>query len=117
MPPKKTPSAPTSPAKQVTAKTILPRKAAAPAKKTAANKQPSKKPSAPKQAGRFYVSFASVGATISTEKPKGAKSPPAFDTFEQAKAAAIDALVEAIETAETQLLALKRAGAPADLGG
>lgn len=112
MPPKKTPSAATSAAKKVTAKTILPKKAAATPKQAAA-----KKTAPPKQRGAFYVSFASVGATISAAKPKGVKSPPAFDTFEQAKAAAIDALVDAIEAAEANLLVLKRAQGPGDLGG
>lgn len=108
--PKKTPPAPMAPAKKATARTIVPQKAAA-------AKQPAAKRSAPKAAGGYYVSFAGVSAKISTEKPKGAKSPPAFDTFDQAKAAAVDGLVEAIEAAEAQLLVLKRAAGPGDLGG
>jgi len=108
--PKKTPSAPTSRAQKATAKSIVP-------KKPTAAKQPATKFAAPKPARGFYVSFTGVSTKISTEKPKGIKSPPAFDTFDQAKAAAVDGLVEAIEAAEAQLLVLKRATSPANLGG
>jgi hypothetical protein len=90
----------------------------APARPSAARRAPARLPAAQlataDPSGGYYVSFASVRAAISTTRPKGNRASPSFDTFEQARSAAIDALVEAIEAAEADLLALKRARDPAD---
>lgn len=63
----------------------------------------------PKPKVAFYVQATPRAALISEQKPKGGASAGPFTTFAEAKQAAIDALVMAIEEAEEQLLAIKRA--------
>jgi len=62
----------------------------------------------------FYVTL-SCAATISSEKPKDAIGSREFPSFDEARQAAIDELLTAIETAEAQLLSLKRASHYEDL--
>jgi hypothetical protein len=62
----------------------------------------------------FYVTW-SCSTTISNEKPKVAIGSREFRSFDEARQAAIDEIVAAIETAEAQLLSLKRASQYEDL--
>jgi hypothetical protein len=56
----------------------------------------------------FYVTAPQLKTSISDQKPAGEAGAARFATFDEAKRAAIDALVQAIEEAEAQLEALKR---------
>jgi hypothetical protein len=57
----------------------------------------------------FYVSNPPAMVTITNQKPSDATPAKQFTAFDAAKSAAIDALIAAIENAEQELLALKRA--------
>lgn len=83
------------------------KKAKAPAARSLAGVA-SSKAKAPKRETAFYVSAPELSVIVSIQKPEGTASQ--FATFDEAKEAAIDALIQAIEDAEAQLLALKRAG-------
>lgn len=63
----------------------------------------------PKAKAAFYVHATPRTILVSDRKPRGAASAQQFATFEEAKQAAIEVLVLAIEEAEGQLLAIKRA--------
>ena len=60
-----------------------------------------------KRTSAYYVCPPDVRVTVSQQKPKSGNS-SSFATFEEARSAAIDALVEVIESAEQQLTKLKR---------
>jgi hypothetical protein len=57
----------------------------------------------------FYVTSSEMRLEVADTPPTGVKNPRQFATFDEAKSAAIDALVEAIERAERQLVVVKRA--------
>lgn len=78
------------------------KKAAPPAAKETRVKAAAKRTSA------YYVSASVVEFSVSQLKPKAGEA-SSFATFEEARSAAIDELVEAIEAAEQQLTRLKRA--------
>lgn len=91
-----------------------------------AKKAPAAAPAAPKKSPKraapqkkpepaFFIIEASLRPLVVAAKPKGAKSPQSFATFGEAKVAAIESLVEAIEAAEAHLHALKRATSFDDL--
>jgi hypothetical protein len=63
----------------------------------------------PKPKAAFYVHASPRMVLVSDRKPAGAAGAQQFATFEEAKQAAIELLVLAIEEAEEQLLAIKRA--------
>ncbi len=78
------------------------------------SKKKSAKPAAPPAAkanrkSQFYVCAPDCAAVISSQKPKNGAHVKTYADFPAARLAAIDALVAAIETAERQLLAIKRA--------
>jgi hypothetical protein len=68
----------------------------------------SAKVKAAKNERAFYVSAPQLKTSISDQKPAGEVGAARFATFDEAKRAAIDALVQAIEEAEARLEALKR---------
>ena len=76
-----------------------------PASKPSATSSKTKSAAAPK--GYFVAASGSL-VVISDRKPRSGE-PERFDTFEEARQAAIDSLVAAIEEAERRLAALKRA--------
>jgi phage tail tape-measure protein len=80
-----------------------PTRPATPRKKATKSKSPA-------TAAHYYVTTPHLAAVISREK--SAATTGHFASFEEARAAAIDALVLAIEEAEAQLLSLKRSSAP-----
>jgi hypothetical protein len=95
---KKSPATPSRPAK-----------AAAPAAPAKSNSRSRiAKPKAPQRKSTFYVS-PSRTATVSSDRPKDVPGSREFPSFAEARRAAIDELVAAIESAELQLLSLKRA--------
>jgi len=59
--------------------------------------------------GAYFVSDVNLSALVSNQKPRGAALTRSFATFDEAKSAAVDSLLQAIEEAERQLLVLKRA--------
>ena len=65
-------------------------------------------PKSPQRKAAFYVS-PSRAATVSNEKPTHSPGSREFPSFAEARRAAIDEFVAAIEAAEIQLLLLKRA--------
>jgi hypothetical protein len=93
----------------------MPEKPHAPKKKTkpAATRRPPKnaraKGKTSKRGRTFYVIGPDLGVIVSDKKPEAVDRAPEFGTFEDAKRAAVEALVHAIEGAESRLLALKRA--------
>ncbi len=89
----------------------MPEKSSPPKKKAkkpvaAAAKQTRVKATA-KRTSAFYVCAPAVQAVISQQKPSAGNASE-FGTFEEARSVAIDALIEAIESAEQQLTKLKR---------
>ena len=64
----------------------------------------------------YYVTGSMPRVIVSDRKPAGSAEARRFATFEEARRAAIEALVAAIEDAEKQLLALKRAKHYDELG-
>ncbi len=70
---------------------------------------PRSKPGRSPQAPAVYIAVSPACVVISAEKPKGAKAAAACAGFEAAKHAVIGALVGAIEDAERQVAACKRA--------
>jgi hypothetical protein len=68
----------------------------------------------PRDKPAFYVTL-SFAASISSKKPSDAIGSREFRSFDEARQAAIDELVAAIEAAEAQLLSLKRASQIEDL--
>ncbi len=64
---------------------------------------------APRRPTGFYVGMPELSVIISDQKPAGTTAHGPFDGFDAARAAAVDALIEAIERAELRLLAVKRA--------
>jgi hypothetical protein len=62
----------------------------------------------PKTADGYYVVYSELKVSISDQKPatSGARR---FATYQQARQAALEAIVTAIEDAEAQLMELKRA--------
>lgn len=73
------------------------------------------KSSPPQPAPAFFVTFAEMNVTITQTAPRGAAEARQFATFDEAKSAAIEALIEAVERAERQLVALKHANHCKDL--
>ena len=65
--------------------------------------------SPPQPAPAFYMTFAEMNVAITQTSPRGAAGARRFATFDEAKSAAIEALIEAIERAEQRLVALKHA--------
>ena len=63
----------------------------------------------------FYVAAPVQMALVSTEKPAADVPAQSFATFDEARQAAIDSLVEAIEDAERRLVRLRRAGRLEDI--
>jgi hypothetical protein len=57
----------------------------------------------------YYVTEPGLAVVVSNQKPKVPGRVRQCATFEEARSAAVDGLVQAIEGAERQLLALKRA--------
>lgn len=96
---------------------LKPRKKKVPsaaARPTRQSARASVKPAAKKAA--FYVTVPPNSVVIvADEKPVGGGESKSFATFAKARAAAIDALLVAIEESERQLLALKRAGSYEEL--
>jgi len=84
--------------------------------KNAANKNKTSRAKArPKSSGpSFFVHAPMVPPIVSTIKPSGKTVVHEFATFDEAKAAAIDSLLLAIEELETQLHGLKRAASLED---
>jgi hypothetical protein len=76
-----------------------------------------RKPARPRPAptAAFYVTVSPLKVSIVRGDAKAPQASAAGDEFAHAKAAAIDALVAAIEDGERQLAALKRAAALSDL--
>ncbi|MBI3838960.1 MAG: hypothetical protein HY288_13645 [Planctomycetia bacterium] len=65
--------------------------------------------SPPQAKPAFYVTCAEIGTSIFQTQPRGLKDARQFATFNEAKSAAVEALIDAIERAEEQLAALKHA--------
>lgn len=86
--------------------TARPAKAAVPAKPNSRSKVAT--PKSPQRKPAFYV-IPSRAATVSNEKPTNSPDSREFSSFAEARRAAIDDLVLAIEAAELQLSELKRA--------
>ena len=63
----------------------------------------------------YFVAVPSFCAVLSDQNPEKAERAISYATFAEARSAAIDGLVETIEAAEQQLLALKRAETMNDL--
>jgi hypothetical protein len=63
----------------------------------------------------YYVTEPGLVVLVSDQKPKGAGRVRQCARFEEAKSAAVDGLVQAIEDAERQLVALKRAASYKEL--
>jgi hypothetical protein len=57
----------------------------------------------------FYMTFAEMSVAITKTSPRAAAGARQFATFDEAKSAAIEALIEAVERAERQLVVLKHA--------
>ncbi len=102
--------------KTMPAEQKAPKKGPAVARSPAVKKPPAAKRPAAKSSG-FFVVRPTIPSLISANGRSGEESLRQFATFAEARAAAIDALVEAIEAAEAQLLAIKRAQGPNDLLG
>jgi hypothetical protein len=86
-----------------------PKKKAKPLATRRAPKVASTKAKTSKRERTFYLTAPDLSVIVSDKKPETAARAPEFTTFDEAKRAAIDALVGAIEGAEARLLALKRA--------
>lgn len=103
------PEKPKAAKKKSPATAVRPARSAAPASPAKSNSRPKvATPKSPQRKPAFYVS-PSRTATVSTNKPKDASGSREFPSFAEARRAAIDELVAAIEAAELQLLSLKRA--------
>jgi hypothetical protein len=63
----------------------------------------------------YYVTEAASAVVVSDQKPKNAAQVRQYASFDEAKSAAVDGLVQAIEDAERQLVALKRAASYKEL--
>jgi hypothetical protein len=100
------PEKPKATKKKSPATASRPAKAAPPAKPNSRSKVAA--PKSPQRKAAFYVS-PSRAATVSNEKPANSLDGREFPSFAEARRAAIDELVAAIEAAERQLLSLKRA--------
>jgi hypothetical protein len=89
-------------------------KTAAPSRavKAPATKIPTTKAKAVKPETVYYLSAPELTVIVSDQKSAGSRQ---LATFDAARQAAIDALLDAIEDAETRLLALKRAKTFAEL--
>jgi hypothetical protein len=88
------------------------KKAVSPTPTVARKKSPVKssaKSSVSPSAPVFYLNCPELTALLTDKPPQGQKGARQFATFDEAKSAAIDALVEAIEQGERQLSALKQA--------
>ena len=62
----------------------------------------------PKEKQAYFVVAPQLAVVVTRDKPAAAAAQ--FETLDEARRCAIDALVDAIEAAEAQLIALKRAG-------
>jgi hypothetical protein len=69
------------------------------------------------QSTALYVAVSPLNVAITRDKPTSGKPLGPCADFEQAKSAAIDALIAAIEDAERQLAACKRATTIDELSG
>ena len=67
------------------------------------------KPKAAKSQPTYYVVATAVCCDVTDEKPPAGNQARGFATFDEARGAAVEALVELIEAAESHLHALKRA--------
>ncbi len=62
-----------------------------------------------KSEASYYLVTQALAVEVSNAKPPAGATAIEFATFDDARSAAIECLVEAIEAAESRLLALKRA--------
>jgi hypothetical protein len=83
------------------------RKIKKPARPTPAAARTKPSPRQPEPA--YHVTCPDMKVSISHTPPRGVKGARKFATFDEAKSAAIEALIAAIERAEQQLAALKHA--------
>jgi hypothetical protein len=83
------------------------RKSSKPAPRAAATARTKSSP--PQPAPVFYVTLPELSVFIAETSPRGAAGARQFASFDEAKSAAIEGLIEAIERAERQLVALKNA--------
>lgn len=83
------------------------KKPAKPARRATA----ARSPKAPKPAAKtgVYISVGDLTVALSSERPKGSQVSGPYVKLEDAKAAALDALVAAIEKAERQLARVRAA--------
>jgi hypothetical protein len=92
----------------------MPEKSKAVRKKPALTAPPKRAPD-PKKVGKpaatptYYLTISPAACTITTSKPRGEQKSQSFSRFEDARLAAIDALLANIEAAERRLIAIKRA--------
>src|SRR5262245_27618085 len=83
-------------------------KSAKPAAKPTKAAKTAAKPAASKPGVRgYYVGLTPLSISLERELPNGSQEVCQCDTFDDARAAAIDALVDAIEQAEDRLACLK----------
>jgi hypothetical protein len=92
----------------------MPEKPNSPKRKTSkpaprAPATPRTKSSPPRPAPVFYLTLPEMSVSITETSPRGSAGVRQFATFDEAKSAAIEGLIEAIERAERQLVALKHA--------
>jgi hypothetical protein len=74
-----------------------------------------RKSSPPQPARVFYMTVTEMNVAITQTSQRGALGARRFVAFDEAKSAAIEALIDAIERAEQQLVALKHANRWEDL--